>query len=274
MLHGRSHVNWWKRCRSQNLGRANLFQNRPSGVKRVALTKKEDEATPRYLKVVEGLSHYAKTSLHSCWAYGIVSRWLSWAWLPGRPIKRVRKGQPSTPLIEQYVLEMLEKGSIELVPQSHLFLVPKKDSIERRMVLNLSVLNWFILSPTFKMITVKTIHQVPNQGSLVVTLDLKDVHWHVPIRESFWNFLAFQVECWAFHFWAMLFGLNITPRIFTKLRTKGIKIFDYLDDWIIWESSPHRCRAGLLKVRSVTADMASSQREEVDVGSILKESVD
>ena len=227
-------------------------------------TKAEAGAAPSDLKVGGRLSLYANAWRHDSWSYKIVSRGLSWAWLPGRPPKRVAKGQPSTPLIEDYVVDMLRKGSIEPVPsepiiRSHLFSVPKKDSMERRMVLDLSRLNRFIPCPGFKMTTVKAVRQVLDQGSWIVTLDLKDAYWHVPIRESFRNFLAFQVESRAYRFRAMPFGLNIAPRIFTKLvtvlikelRAKGVKIFAYLDDWLIWESSPHRCRAALQKVLRV-----------------------
>ena len=127
------------------------------------------------------------------------------------------------------------------------------------MVLDLSVLNRFIPCPSFKMTTTKSVRQAIDRRSWIVTLDLKDAYWHVPIRESFRNFLAFQVEDRAYRFKAMPFGLNIAPRIFTKLvsvlikelRGKGVKIFAYLDDWILWESSPQRCRAALEKVRSV-----------------------
>ena len=62
------------------------------------------------------------------------------------------------------------------------------------MVLDLSGLNLFILCLGFKMTTVKTVLQFLDQGSWIVTLDLKDAYWHVPIRESLRNFLAFQVE--------------------------------------------------------------------------------
>ena len=49
----------------------------------------------------------------------------------------------------------------------------------------------------------------------------------------------------------MPFGLNIAPRIFTKLcrpilrelRTKGVKVLVYLDDWLIWGESKEECLA-------------------------------
>ena len=85
------------------------------------------------------------------------------------------------------------------------------------------------------------------QGSWIVILDLKDVYWHIVFRDLFRKFLAFQVENWAYRFQAIPFRLNIDPRAFTKLmavlkelRGKGVQIFAYLNDWLIWESEPHR----------------------------------
>ena len=109
------------------------------------------------------------------------------------------------------------------------------------------------------MTTVKSVRQVLDLNAWVVTLDLKDAYWHVPIKKSFRNFLAFQVEDRAFRFRAMPFGLNIAPRIFTKLvsvlikelRGKGVRVFAYLDDWILWDTSASRCQAALEKARKV-----------------------
>ena len=134
-------------------------------------------ATPSDLKVGGRLRLYANAWRHDRWAYKVVSRGLSWAWLPGRPTKRVSRGQPSTPLIEDYVLDMLGKGSIESVPselivRSHLFSVPIKDFAESQMVLDLSALNQFFQCPTFRMTSVKTVSQVLVQGSVIVILNL------------------------------------------------------------------------------------------------------
>ena len=49
----------------------------------------------------------------------------------------------------------------------------------------------------------------------------------------------------------MPFGLNIAPKVFTKLvakvlrelRSRGVQIAAYLDDWIVWASSPDECLA-------------------------------
>ncbi|XP_068240223.1 uncharacterized protein [Palaemon carinicauda] len=47
----------------------------------------------------------------------------------------------------------------------------------------------------------------------------------------------------------MPFGLNIAPRVFTKLanafihqiRLKGIQVVAYLDDWLVWAASKEEC---------------------------------
>ena len=54
----------------------------------------------------------------------------------------------------------------------------------------------------------------------------------------------------------MPFGLNIAPRIFTKLtdtiiqvlRSQGILVAAYLDDWIVWASTLVECRRAVKKV--------------------------
>ncbi|MEL7079583.1 MAG: reverse transcriptase domain-containing protein, partial [Cyanobacteria bacterium J06582_2] len=53
----------------------------------------------------------------------------------------------------------------------------------------------------------------------------------------------------AFRFKVLPFGLNIAPRIFTKLgncvvkllRSKGVSVIAYLDDWLIWAQSQEEC---------------------------------
>ena len=108
----------------------------PFMARKGAPIKAKDGAPQNDLTAGGRLCRYINAWRHNYWAYGIVSRGLSWVWLPGRLVKRISEGQPSTPLIQQYVLYVLGKDSIEPVPseliiRSHLFSVPKKDSIER-----------------------------------------------------------------------------------------------------------------------------------------------
>ena len=158
---------------------------------------------------------------------------------------------------------MLQKESIEPAVGktyvSRIFPVPKKDTPRKRMILDLSILNKFIVRPSFKMTTVNQVRGSIPLGSWMATIDLKDAYWHVPIHRRFRNYLAFSVERTTYRFKAMPFGLNIAPRIFTKivgvlirqLRLAGIQVFAYLDDWFIWAHSKNACLRALAKVQNV-----------------------
>ena len=58
--------------------------------------------------------------------------------------------------------------------------------------------------------------------------------------------LGFWVEDQCYQFGALLFGLSIAPQIFTKvmstvihqLRKSGVNIIQYLDNLLLWNSSP------------------------------------
>lgn len=89
------------------------------------------------------------------------------------------------------------------------------------------------------------------QGQVYATsIDLKDAYWHVPVKPYFRRFLGFRLGRRKYRFRAMPFGLNIAPRLFTKicrpilaeLRRKGINVLVYLDDWLVWADSPEACR--------------------------------
>ena len=66
----------------------------------------------------------------------------------------------------------------------------------------------------------------------------------------------------AYTFRAMPFGLNIAPRIFTKLgevvvqllRRQGVQVAAYLDDWIVWAPSVEEClKAAKVVVETLTS---------------------
>jgi len=194
---------------------------------------------------------------HNSWAFRVVSRGLTWRWFPHKPPLTNIKGQAATPLLKSYVAEMLEMKAIVpttgKIVQSRLFPVDKKGTSKKRMVLDMSRLNKFIPCPKFKMTTAKSVRRVIADNAWMVTLDLKSAYWHVPIHPKFQPLLGFKIEGQAYQFRAMPFGLNIAPRIFTKLcsviikelRIRGILIFAYLDDWIIWAPSFKLCLQAL-----------------------------
>ncbi len=72
-------------------------------------------------------------------------------------------------------------------------------------------------------------------------IDLKDAYFHVSILPRHRPFLRFAFEGRAYQYKALPFGLSLSPRVFTKvveaalvpLREAGIRILNYLDDWLI-----------------------------------------
>ena len=83
----------------------------------------------------------------------------------------------------------------------------------------------------------------------MASIDLKDAYWHVPIHKRFRPYLAFSAGGVNYQFQVLPFGLNLAPRIFTKimcpvhniLSDHGVEILMYLDDWLIFASSYEEC---------------------------------
>ncbi|MEL7079416.1 MAG: reverse transcriptase domain-containing protein [Cyanobacteria bacterium J06582_2] len=148
---------------------------------------------------------------------------------------------------------MLSKGAIEearhLRFQGRLFSVPKKDSTERRVILDLSHLNKHIQCDTFKMTTVSQVRTLLQPLDYTSSIDLTDAFWHVPIASHFRPWLGFALGRKRYRFKVLPFGLSIAPRIFTKLvsaalchlRLQGIQIVAYLDDLLVWSHSKETC---------------------------------
>ena len=121
---------------------------------------------------------------------------------------------------------------------NRLFEVPKKDLSTTRLVLDASRLNKHITPFKFKMTTVSSVRLSLREDCYMATLDLKDAYWHVPIHRAFRPFLAFSAGDRLYQFKVMPFGLNIAPRVFTRilrpvhqaLAREGIQVMMYLDD--------------------------------------------
>ncbi|KAL0164212.1 hypothetical protein M9458_039965, partial [Cirrhinus mrigala] len=131
-------------------------------------------------------------------------------------------------VMEQEVATLLRKEAIEVVPPhdresgfySRYFIVPKKDG-GLRPILDLRQLNRSVMRLKFKMLTV---NQVVSQ-----------------VRK----FLRFAFRGEAYQYRVLPFGLALSPRTFTKcvdaalapLRLRGIRILNYIDDWLILAQS-------------------------------------
>ena len=158
-----------------------------------------------------------------------------------------------------YLLEAIHqpivKNAVELVRNqtslgffNRLFLVPKPNN-KWRPILDLSNLNLFLKAEKFKMETPETIRTSLQQGEWVTSIDFKDAYFHIPIQEQSRKYLRFHVQGQTYQFKALPFGLSTAPLEFTVIAKevklmashKGIRIHQYLDDWLVRATSHQAC---------------------------------
>ncbi|XP_068250227.1 uncharacterized protein [Palaemon carinicauda] len=106
------------------------------------------------------------------------------------------------------------------------------------------------------MLTLQHIRTLLPKGVYTVSIDLADAHWHLPMSRPFSSYLGFKLQKKKFVFRAMPFELNTFPRIFMKLadtiiqqlRSEGVQVTAYLDDWLVWAASKTTCVQAVNKV--------------------------
>ncbi len=119
-------------------------------------------------------------------------------------------------------------------------LQPKGDS-GLKPILDLQRLNFSLYKGKFKMLTMRTIMSQVQEGDWFVTIDLKDAYFHIQVVQRHRRFLRFAFGGKAYQYKVLPFGLALAPRTFTKcmdaalapLRLQGIRVLNYLDDWLI-----------------------------------------
>ena len=151
------------------------------------------------------------------------------------------------------IAALIKKRAIERVVDhprmclSPIFTVPKRSG-KVRMILNLKLLNQFIQPVSFRMENLATILPLLRRGDWAVSIDLSDAYHHIPIAKPSRRLLGFEFAGRVYQFRALPFGLRPAPRLFSRLvsvvaaflRERGIRIFCYLDDWLIVADDPVR----------------------------------
>ena len=110
--------------------------------------------------------------------------------------------------------------------------------------LSLSHLNEFVHLTLFKMETVASVLLSVREGDFLASLDLKDVHFQIPIHPSSRKLLRFTSEGTVYQFRALCFWLSTAPQVLTRVfaavsawaHSQGIRLLWYLDDWLILAS--------------------------------------
>ncbi len=169
-----------------------------------------------------------------------------------RGIRFTSVSSKDAPVLRAEVAVLLAKDAIEPVPPAEMksgfyspyFIVPKKGG-GLRPILDLRVLNRALHKLPFRMLTQRRIFQCVRLLDWFAAIDLKDAYFHVSILPRHRPFLRFAFEGRAYQYKALPFGLSLSPRVFTKvveaalvpLREAGIRILNYLDDWLILAQS-------------------------------------
>ena len=107
--------------------------------------------------------------------------------------------QPLSLQLEEEVVSLLSKGAVEeIIPEcpghySRIFLVPKKNG-KLRLIIDLSVLNHFVYTETFKMETQRKVRNAIQLNDWAFSLDLTDAYLHIPIHHRSRKYLRFTLR--------------------------------------------------------------------------------
>ena len=171
-------------------------------------------------------------------------------------------------LMEEEISALLAKGAIVQVARdslkgffSTIFLIPKKDG-KRRPVINLKVLNSFVVTTHFKMEGIQSVKELMVNSDWMTRIDLKDAYFAVPIHQEYQPFLRFVWANNTYQFTCLPFGLSTAPRTFTKLlkpvmaylRSKGIRSVVFIDDILLMGPSEEM----VLSHTALTLDLLES----------------
>ena len=165
---------------------------------------------------------------------------------------------------------MLDKQAIREIPvspetpgfYSPIFLVAK-ESGSWRLILNLKAFNKFVVPPSFRMETLRTVMDCLGEAAQqrqntsehlrdlslsetwATSINLRDAYFHVAVAPEHTRYLPFAYNGRAFEFLVLPFGQSTAPRIFTRivrvievfLKVQGVDMHQYLDDWLMKSQS-------------------------------------
>ena len=158
-------------------------------------------------------------------------------------------------ILDQQFQTLLDKNALEPVLNpaspgfySRIFVVPKASG-GWRPVIDLSVLNQYLVKKPFRMETAETIRSSLPRGAWAVSLDLQDAYFHVPIHPSSRKYLRTCFRGKIYQFRALPFGLSSAPWLFTQIAKEAKRIIlspgghlhMFLDDWLLWALSRTEC---------------------------------
>ena len=156
------------------------------------------------------------------------------------------------------LLGQQENCKISLVLQSP---VPStKPHLRWRPVIDLNRLNTFLYVEKFKMETPESIRTSLIPGQWVSSIDLSDAYLHIPTHPNSRKYLRFCYKSQVFQFTSLPFGLATAPQVFTMIvkevklmaLSRGLRLHQYLDDWLIRSQSQEEAQVNTKAVVDLT----------------------
>ena len=97
-------------------------------------------------------------------------------------------------------------------------------------------------------------------GEWVSSIDLSDPYLHIPIQPNSRKYLRFCYRSQVFQFTSLPFGLATAPQVFTMIvkevklmaLSRGLRLHQYLDDWLIRSQSQEEARVNTQAVVDLT----------------------
>lgn len=163
-------------------------------------------------------------------------------------VPQYRRSRVENALIENHVTDMLNHDIIEKscsAWSSPIFLVSKKDTDEKRFVVDFRKLNDATQKERYPMLHVDDALDSLAGSTLFSSVDLSAGFWQVPLSIDSKPKTAFQTTSGQYQFKVMAFGLCNAPSTFQRLMThitRGLNMPTYLDDIIVptnWNVEQH-----------------------------------
>ena len=205
--------------------------------------------------------------------------------LAGPPVRRVSVefNEPPSNLYPE-IEKLLDKGAIELTPKTtavfkaSLFGIPKKDGTTR-LIVNLKPLNAYLEIPHFKMEGLYIIPDLVFKGDYCCKLDMSDAYFAVNVDPKDRAFLAFTWKQEVYQFTCLPFGLATAPWVYTKLmtvlaenlRSQGIRLIHYLDDWAFFADSAEALQSHIAVALELFASVGLRVNMEKSITSPVQE---
>lgn len=167
-----------------------------------------------------------------------------------KPPPRTLKARPLEPSMQQIVKDFIRDGlltgeieecSKKPLVLSPLFVIPKKNEGEWRVIIDLRYVNRFQHVNKFRFEDLATVAELLRPGDWMTSLDFKSGFFHAEVQQEFREYLGFQHLGRFYRYRVIPFGSSSSPLVFTKLvrpaiehlRQQGIRIVAYMDDILI-----------------------------------------